>query len=135
MTMADEHLTNRRSFSGLLSTLVDQVTTLAQQEARLARAEVNDTIARIAASAMTIAIATALLIAGLVVLLQAAVIALEMYGVSEIWSVLIVGMAVIVIGALMLSSAIAAIKKTDVVPRRTIGQVQQDVAVAKEQAR
>lgn len=127
--------TARRSFGGLVSTLVDQVTTLAQQEARLARSEVGDAVARIAAGAMTIAIATALLIAGLVTLLEAAVLALQMYGVSPIWSVVIVGVAVIAVGAVMLASAVSAIKKTDVVPRRTVGQMQQDVAVAKEHAR
>jgi len=127
--------TEKRSVPYLLSTLVDQVTTLAQQEARLAKAEVRDAVARIAASAMSLVIAAALLIAGLVVLLQAAVLGLQLYGVTPIWSVVIVGVAVLVVGALILSSAIAALKKTDLAPRRTIGQMQQDVAVAKEQAR
>lgn len=135
MTDLNESAPIGRSMPHLLSRLVDQVTTLAQQEARLARSEVGDAVARIAASAMTITIAAALLIAGLVVLLQAAVLGLQLYGVTPIWSAVIVGGVVLAVGAIMLSSAIAALKRTDIVPRRTVGQMQQDVAVAKEQAR
>lgn len=135
MTDINQSPATRRSFADLVSRLIDQMTTLAQQEARLARSEVGDAIAKIAASAMTMVVAAALIIAGLVVLLQAAVIALEDHGVSPIWSVIIVGGVTLIVGALILSSAVAALKKTNLTPRRTVAQVRQDVEVAKEQTR
>jgi hypothetical protein len=110
---------------------VRQLTTLFRQEAQLARSEISDKIGRVAAAAMTLAIGAALLMAGLVILLQAAAVALQEAGLSPLVSLLIVGVAVVVIGGVMLMSAVSALKNTSLVPDRTVDQLQRDASVAK----
>ncbi len=84
MSAAHDEFSDRRSLPGLLSRLVDQATTLASQEARLARAELGVAMTKAIAGIVSLAVATALLVAGLVTLLQAAVIGLQIYGFSPL---------------------------------------------------
>ena len=72
---------------------------------------------------------------GLVILLQAAVAALVNAGIDDAWAALIVGGGIVVIGLILLMVGMSRLKARQLVPNRTIEQVQRDASVAKQQVR
>lgn len=124
----------QRSVPDLLSDLVNQATTLMRQEVRLARAEIGEQVSAATAAAGTLAVGAVLLVAALVILLQAAVAALIEYtDLSATLSALIVGAVVALIGFLMLRGALSRLKAVSLVPQRTATQLSRDADVVKEQ--
>jgi hypothetical protein len=71
----------------------------------------------------------------LVVLLEAAVAALENAGIAPQYAALIVGGVVLVLGLILLIVGLSRLKADNLMPRRTIHQIQEDAAVAKRQMR
>jgi hypothetical protein len=71
----------------------------------------------------------------LVVLLQAAVTALERAQFQPPIAALIVGGAVLVIGIVLLWVGASRLKVTNLVPNKTLHQIQEDASVAKQQLR
>jgi uncharacterized membrane protein YqgA involved in biofilm formation len=69
------------------------------------------------------------------VLLQAAVAALEQARFQPTAAALIVGGAVLVIGIILLLVGINRLKVGNLVPEKTIHQIQEDASVAKQQLR
>lgn len=123
-----------RTVPDLLGDLIQQATTLMRQEVQLARAEMSEKLSSAGAAIGAMAVGGVLLLAALVILLQAAVAALvEHTELSATSASLIVGAVVGLVGTLSLRGAIKRLKSITPVPHRTATQVSRDVDVVKEQ--
>lgn len=123
-----------RSIPDIFSDLFAQLTSLLQKEAQLARAEMSENIGK-AASGLGLVIGGAvLLIPALVILLNAAVAAITERGhLAPYWSALIVGGAVFIIGLILLAFGSSRLRPANMIPTRTVQQIQRDASVAKRQ--
>jgi drug/metabolite transporter (DMT)-like permease len=126
---------DNRSIPGLLTGLVDQVTTLLRKEAQLAKSEMSDKLTQVSAAAGALAVAAALLIAGLVLLLQAAAVWLTRFDLSPVTAMALVGAVVVIIGMLMLMKGISSLKPANLAPKRSMEQMQRNVDTVREQIR
>jgi len=125
----------QRSVPEIIGDLFSQLTTLVRKEAQLARSEVSENMTSLARGLGLIVGGAVLLIPALVILLQAGVAALtDAYGMASYFSALIVGGAVLVIGLILLSVGISRLKLENVMPSKTVYQLQQDASVAREKA-
>lgn len=126
---------NARGLPDLLGDLVTQSSTLVREEVRLVRAEMNEKVGQVGTAAGSIGVAGALLLAGLVILLQAVAAFLVSFGLSVAVSHLLVGLVVAAIGYGMLRAGLNRMKATNLTPERTTRQVAQDATVVKESVR
>jgi Putative Actinobacterial Holin-X, holin superfamily III len=125
-----------RSVPEIVSDVFSQFTALMRKEGQLARAEVSENIAIVGKGLGMIVGAAVLLIPALVILLQAGVAALtENYGFAPYWSSLIVGGVSLIVGLIMASIGNSRLKTENIMPKRTVHQLQQDASVAKQQVR
>lgn len=117
------------SLSTLFKTLATDISTLVSKEMALARAEMREAAAGVKTGVAGIAMGGAMTLAGLIVLLFAAV-----YGIANwlpLWtSALIVGIVVCVIGIVMTRAGQSKIEPQAFVPQRTAGAMQQDKELA-----
>lgn len=124
-----------RPLMGLFADLWRETQTLVHQEAQLAKAELSEKVSQVATGAGEIAAGGAVLFAGFIVLLFAAVGAIELMIPSDhaIWlAPLIVGLAVMIIGYILLSRGRKELKSESLVPERTMESLQRDARLAKE---
>jgi TRAP-type C4-dicarboxylate transport system permease small subunit len=124
---------NQRSMPELFTTLVTELTTLFRKEVQLARAEMGEKVAQTAGSVAMIAVGGVLMLAALIILLQAIVTFVTYAGIPIAWAQVIVFVVVALIGFVLLRSGMARMKLSNLVPNRTAGQLSQDATVAKEQ--
>jgi hypothetical protein len=122
-----------RSIPGIVIDLIGQFTTLLRQESRLARAEISENLNRALTGVVMAVAAAVLLIPALVILLLAGVYGLEAAGFAPYWSALIVGGAAVVVGAVLMLIGINRLKAKNLIPSKTIHQLQEDAALAKRQ--
>lgn len=117
---------------GTLSDVVGDLADLLQKELRLAKAELSEKISTKLRAGLWMSITGALGICAALILIEAAIFALASYGLALHWSCLIVAAALVVAaaGAYAIGAADA---RASVTPTRTLRQVRQDVAAAKEQ--
>ena len=124
-----------RSVPEIISDLFSQLTALLRKETHLARAEMSENIVSLGRGLGLIVGGAVLLIPALVILLQAAVVGLtEGYGVASYWSALLVGGAVLILGIILLLVGISRLKIENIMPSKTVHQLQRDASVAKQQA-
>lgn len=124
-----------RSLVGLLSDLWRETQTLVHQEAQLAKAELSEKVSQVTSGAGEIAAGGAVLFAGFIVLLFAAVGALQLMIDSEhaIWiAPLVVGAVVMIVGYILLSRGRKQLQADSMVPQRTVQSLQRDARLAKE---
>jgi hypothetical protein len=124
-----------RSIPEIITDLLCQFPTLVRKEAQLARAELSEKITQVGLGLALIAGGAILLIPALVILLEAAVAALERAGLQPPIAALIAGGAALVIGIILLLVGISRLKAENMVPQKTINQIQQDASMAKRQVR
>lgn len=122
-----------RSIPGIVIDLIGQFTTLLRQESKLARAEISENVNRALIGVVMAVAAAVLLIPALVILLMAAVFALEAAGLASYWAALIVGGATVIVGVVLLLIGMSRLKAKNLIPSRTIHQLQEDAALAKRQ--
>jgi xanthine/uracil permease len=126
-----------RSLIGLFSDLWRETQTLVHQEAQLAKAELSEKVSQVTTGAGEIAAGGAVLFAGFIVLLFAAVGGLQLMIDSEhaIWiAPLVVGAVVMIIGYILLSRGRKQLTADSMVPERTVQSLQRDARLAKEHA-
>jgi xanthine/uracil permease len=126
---------NGRSLVGLFSDLWRDTTTLVREEAELARVEISQKVGRMESAAASIAIGGAVLFAGLIVLLLAAVAGLEQLlpPPQSAWlAPLIVGGIVAIIGFALVSRARKNLSAASLTPTRTMRSLQRDRELARE---
>ncbi len=123
-----------RSVPEIISDLFSQLTVLLRKEAELARAEVSENMVSIGRGLGLIVGGAVLLIPALVILLQAGVAALaERYGMASYWSALLVGGVALIIGIILLLVGVSRLKVENIMPSKTVHQLQRDASVAKDQ--
>ena len=123
------------SVSSLISDLCRQSAALVQEEVELAKTEMAEKTTHVAVSAGAIAIGGAVLFAGFIILLLAAVNALGPLLPPDIapWlAPAIVGLVVIVIGFIMVSGGVKALDMKHLAPRRTMDSLRRDTDMVKE---
>jgi len=123
-----------RSIPDVLGDVVHQFTTLVRREGQLARAEVSEKMAY-AAGGIGLAIFGAVLaIPALVILLEAAVAGLMSVGWPVYWAALLIGGIALIVGIAILYVGANRLKGGNLVPQKTIHQLQRDVDVASHEA-
>jgi hypothetical protein len=123
-----------RSIADLLGDVIAQLTTLLRKEAQLARVELSENVNRAAIGLGLIVGGAVLLIPALVILLEAAVAALEQNGMRAAEATAIVG-GFLVIGFILVAIGISRLRVQSLIPNKTIQQLQRDAATAKQQMR
>jgi hypothetical protein len=115
-----------------LSDVVADLADLFQKELRLAKAELSEKLSIKAWAGVWMAAAAFFALLAVILVVQAAVFAVATLGFAMHWSCLIVaaGLAAVGAAAFIKGRADAA---EDLTPNRTIHQVKQDIAIAKEQ--
>lgn len=139
----DMQATNARTedgkpLMGLFSDLWRETSTLVHDEAELAKAELSEKVSQVGAGAAEMAVAGGVLFAGFLILLFAAVGALDMLIDSPyaIWiSPLIVGVVVMIVGYLLLKRGQQQVKPENLAPQRTVQSLRDDAQLAREHAR
>jgi hypothetical protein len=125
-----------RSIPEIFAGVVTDLTVLVRNEGRLARVEISENLSKVAVGLGLVVGGAVLLIPALVILLQAAVTALvQQFNVTQPIAALIVGGIVLLVGLVLLLVGIGRFKLDTLMPDRTIHQIQQDAAVAKDQVR
>lgn len=126
-------MNSERSLSAVFSDLLTEVSGLFRTEIRLARAEMSEKISKAGSGIALTAAGGLVLFAGFLMLLEAAVGALMTAGLKLWLASLIVGAAVLVIGAIALWFGLSRLTARQLVPSKTVHQLQRDAAVARYQ--
>jgi putative superfamily III holin-X len=127
--------TRNRSFPEIFTDLFSQTTTLLSKEGQLARAEMSEKMSQVATGIALLLSGAVLLIPALVILLDAGVAALVRRGFEPSVAALIVGGSALAFGVILALIGLSRLKAKRLMPTRTIEQLQQDAAVAKQQMR
>lgn len=123
-----------RSLMSLFSDLWRETSALVHQEAELAKAEMSEKVSQLGTGAAAIAVGGAILFAGLLVLLAAAVGALYMMLDTDhrVWlAPLIVGVVVVVIGFIALAKGRKELKAGNLAPNRTLDSMRDNAQLVK----
>jgi len=116
----------------LFSSLTEDLSTLIRKEVDLARTETTEKVTRATRSVVSMVAGGMIAYAGLIALIIAVIVGLSRF--MPLWlSALIVGIVVIVIGAIMISSGRSSLAKMSVVPEKTVESMKENTEWAKEQ--
>lgn len=129
--MAPDRLRNSK-LPNALSDAFGDLADLLQKELRLAQAEIAEKLSNKVRGAIWIAAAGALGFLAAILAVQAAVFAIASYGIPIHWSCLIVSGAFACLAALAFFTGRANAAE-ELTPARTLHNVKQDIATAKEQ--
>ena len=122
-----------RGIGDLLGDLGRQVSTLVRKEIDLARVEVTSSVGKMSRGAAMAGAGGAILYAGLLVLLVAAVLGLIEAGMEPWLSALVVALVVLAIGGAITAMGVNRIRETDLAPKETAETVRENVEYVKEQ--
>ena len=133
--VSPEH--EQRSLAELLRELSAETGTLVRKEVALAKAEMSDKMSQVSSGIGSLVVGGAILLAGLIVLLDAAVIGLSnAFPSGLLWlSPLIIGLIVLIIGFAIVIKSRSNLKAANLAPQRTTSSLQRDKEFAKEQIR
>jgi hypothetical protein len=128
-------MADRIANSGLVEALgnvLADLSDLLQKEIRLAKAEVTDKVTAKLQGGMWVGIAAFSALVAALLVTEAAVFAIASFGFALHWACLMVaaGLAVIAAAAFYRGRSLA---DEELAPRRALGQVAQDIKIAKEQ--
>lgn len=124
-----------RSIPRIMTDLASEFPVLFRKEARLARMEMSEKMTQMGAGLVMIVAGAVLLIPALVILLQAAVAALQNSGFQAWSAALIAGGAALCVGIILFAVGLSRLRVENLVPERTINQIEQDKSVATQQMR
>ena len=122
-----------RSLGELFSELSQQTSTLVKKEVELARHEITRSLTELGRNAAIIVVGGIVAYAGFIVLLLGIAWALAEAGLSLWLGLLLVGLIVVVVGAVLAFYAMQQMRQAKVVPEKTVKTVQDNVRWAKEQ--
>jgi len=123
-----------RGLTDLIAQLGGDMAALVRKESELVRAEVSEKLNAAGKAVGDIAAGGLLLIAALLVLLQALVLALAKF-MDPIWAALIVGLGVAAVGYLLVRGGMKAISLDGLKPDRTTRQLKKDAELMKGNTR
>lgn len=122
------------SLGELFSDLSSDFSLLIREEVRLAKAETRETISKATSSLVSLIAGGAIAYAGFIVVLIAVAFVLSEF--MSLWlSTLLVGLVVLIVGAIMVQSGKSALSNLSVVPEKTVESLKDDAEWAKEQVR
>jgi hypothetical protein len=127
-----------RNLSQLFSDLTTESTALVRKEVELAKAEVAEKVNQVTTAGIALAAGGALLFAGLIVLLFAAVFGLALLlepTSPPALSALIVAIVTMIIGGIALMIGRNRLKASNLAPRRTTESLRRDKDLVKEHVR
>jgi hypothetical protein len=124
---------DERSIGELFSDLARDTGTLVRQEMALARTEITHTMTRAGRDIGVLVVGGAVVYAGFLALVAAAIIGIAAAGLDWWLAALIVGIIIAGIGAVLVQRGLGALRQEHLVPRQTIETLKEDVAWAKEQ--
>jgi hypothetical protein len=123
-----------RSIPDIIGDVVHQITTLLKKEGQLARAEVSEKVANAAAGIGMAIFGAVLAIPALVILLEAIVAGLMRAGLPVYWAALLVGGVTLIVGIALLMAGANRLKADNLMPEKTLHQLQRDAQVAAHEA-
>lgn len=124
-----------RSLADLFAELARETSTLVRQEVDLAVSELTDKIATAGKSAAALVVGGVIAHTGLLALVAALILMLEVAGMPLWVAALVVGIAAAAGGYLLVKQARAAMMRTDLVPRRAVRSLHEDADLVKERVR
>lgn len=122
-----------RSIPEIFGEVVGQFTSLLKKEGELARSEISDKLADIATGLGFAVVGAVLAIPALVILLQALVGLLVQTGMAFPLAAVLVGGATLAVGIFVLSVGINRLKSQNLIPEKTIHQLQRDTELVKQE--
>ena len=129
--MAYEHLRDS-ALPRIVTSVIADVAQLFQAEVRLAKAEIASNVTAKLQSIVGFAIAGVFGFVTLILIAQTFVFLLMAWGVESYWASLIVAVGFGVLAAASIAFAMSKARQ-ELVPQRTVQQVNKDIRVAKEQ--
>ena len=121
-----------RSLGELFSELASETSTLVRQEVALAQTELTQKATKVGKNVGFLVVGGAVGYAALLAIIAAVIIGLANF--IPAWaSALIVGAVVGIVAYLLISSALASLKKTDLTPRETVETLKEDAQWLKNQ--
>jgi hypothetical protein len=121
----ERHEHGVRALPALFKDLINEATTLFQQEVALAKAEIGEKVTQVTAGIGSIKAGAAILYVGFLYLLLAGIVALN--NVWPAWaSCLVVGGAAVIVGAIMLAVGRSRLKRQNLAPKRTVETLEED---------
>lgn len=126
---------SERPITQIASDLLAQFPLLIQQETRLARTEISETMTQIAGGMVVLGVGAVLMIPGLVIMLLAGVYGLENAGFAPWQASLIAGGATFIVALIVLMIGVNRVRAAKLVPERTVHQIQEDASVVRRQTR
>lgn len=129
---SDDRAGDSKPISGLVSDALQQFSRLMRNEFALAKAELMDKGQTAARGAAMLAGGGLLAIPSVALLLMALAALMMEFGMRASLACLLSGILGLVIAGVVAWSGLKHLKGNALVPRRTIGQLQQDAATAKE---
>ena len=123
-----------RSLPQLISALTTDLANLVRKEGELVRAEVSEKLHQTTRAGGEIAAGGVLLLAALMVLLQALIIALSKV-MDPLWASIIVGVVVAAGGFLLVKSGLKMMQPDKMRPERSARQLHKDAQLMKEQVK
>ena len=121
----------RESLTELLGELANESSALVRDEIELAKQEINERIVGLKAGAVLTAAGSGVALLGLLSLTATAVIALAQV-VGFLYSALIIGVALLVIGGIVISLGVSRLKQTSLRPEQTIETMRENKEWLKE---
>jgi uncharacterized membrane protein YqjE len=122
-----------RPLTSVLTQIVSDVTHLLQTEIRLARAEINEKVSRVATNGKLLAVGAVLSLVGLLVAALAIVAWLAVAGMPEEWGLTLVGAVLLIAGVALAIKGSKGLSVPALKPQRTLDQLHADVSTVKEQ--
>ena len=132
MTFADN---TRRSVPDLVSSVFRQLAELMRTEGMLARTEMSEKMSHMGTGLGLLVGGAILAMPALVVLLEAAVAALVESGMAPYWAALLVGGICLALGIILLLVGANWLRIGNLIPDKTLQQLQYDANAARNQVR
>jgi|SRR5271165_3841827 len=121
-----------RPIVSVMTSVASDVGYLIRTEFRLARAELGEKLSEVSNAAIFMGVGAALALSGLIVLLFCIATWISVWGLFYGWALLIVSLVAIALGGIAALIGVNKIRSAELVPERTLEQVREDYAVAKE---
>jgi uncharacterized membrane protein YqjE len=124
-----------RPIVSLMTRVASDLAYLVQTEFRLARSELGEKMSAAANAGVYLAIGGVIVLSGFIALLFDIAHWINAAGLSYPWSLLIVAIVALLVGAILALMGVNRLKQSAPVPNRTLEQMRADYAVAKEHVR
>jgi Putative Actinobacterial Holin-X, holin superfamily III len=124
-----------RPLVSLLTQAASDLAYLVQTEFRLARAEMGEKLSAASNAGAFLGVGGVIALSGFIALLFDVARWITVAGLSYEWSLLIVALVALAIGAGLVMAGVSRLKQSPIVPKRTLEQMREDYVVAKEHVR